>query len=140
MHNRKLLTLEYVKKEPIIFLCIDYELDFLNEKYNSNKAEFIVLYGRRRIGKTALIQEFIKDKKNIFYMATQTSSFEQLSAFSNAILSFTKDEKNYILKDWDSCFDQLYKISKDERVVVVIDEFPYIVKKDDNVPSLLQRG
>jgi len=56
-----------------IFLNREKELKFLNSQFVKNKSSFIVIYGRRRVGKTALIKEFIKDKSALFFMADKQS-------------------------------------------------------------------
>ena len=69
-----------------MFIGRTEELKFLNDRYKSNNAELIVLYGRRRIGKTELIKEFCKDKKHIFYLCNEYPNNIQLNNFSKAFL------------------------------------------------------
>lgn len=114
------------------------ELEILEERYKSGKAEFIIIYGRRRIGKTALILKFLEDKEGIYLLARETSEIENLKRFSQKIAEYFNDL--FLLRNpfrsWDAFFEYLAKI--DERIIVAIDEFPYIVKANPALPSILQ--
>ena len=70
------------------FYCREDELRKLNKRYAGDKFECIVIYGRRRVGKTALINEFCKDKPTIFFSALNTTGKENLEALSKSIMSF----------------------------------------------------
>lgn len=115
------------------------ELEMLEEHYNSNKAELMILYGRRRIGKTELLNKFIENKHAIYFSASETTKALQLASFSNVISYYEKKEdiaSQYLT--WENCFNKLYEMAEKERLIVVIDEFPYLVKKDESIPSILQ--
>ncbi|HIR27664.1 MAG TPA: AAA family ATPase, partial [Candidatus Choladousia intestinigallinarum] len=64
-----------------MFVGREYELDTLNKLYSSNRFEFAVIYGRRRIGKTALINEFTKNKETIFFTGVETNAKQNLDNF-----------------------------------------------------------
>ncbi|MCK5762838.1 MAG: ATP-binding protein [Clostridiales bacterium] len=116
------------------------ELSFLEEKYMSSKAEFVVLYGRRRIGKTALIQEFVKDKAHVFYSAVQITDGVQLQKMSKIIKQFYGDVlySNQFF-DWESLFRFISDHTlKEKKMILVIDEFPYMVQGNKSIPSILQ--
>ncbi|MBR1676603.1 MAG: ATP-binding protein [Clostridia bacterium] len=123
-----------------MFIGRKNELNFLNSAYNSNKAEFIALYGRRRVGKTELLNEFCKDKNAIFYSSSETTDLIQLQAFSKALISY--DEKAFPFvdrfKDWETAFSAILTLSENKKLIVVIDEFPYMVKSNKSIPSILQ--
>ena len=72
------------------FYCREDELRKLNKRYADDKFECIVIYGRRRVGKTALINEFCKDKPTIFFSALNTTGKENLEALSKSIMSFER--------------------------------------------------
>ena len=114
------------------------ELKVLEERYKSDKAEFVVIYGRRRIGKTALILRFLEGKDGIYLLARETSEIENLKRFSQKIAEHFND--SFLLRNpfrsWDAFFEYLAKI--DERFVIAIDEFPYLVKANPALPSVLQ--
>lgn len=116
------------------------ELEALEERYNKGKAEFIVLYGRRRVGKTELIQRFIEEKNGIMLLARTESEKDQLKRFSLLIGEEFKDEvllKNPF-KSWDAFFTYITAKTKDSRIIFAIDEFPFILNTNKAVPSILQ--
>ena len=122
-----------------MFIGRTQELQFLNEHYHSSKAEFIVLYGRRRVGKTELLTEFCKDKPNLFYACTETTDKQQFAKFSECVLSFG-NSRSFIkaFADWEDVFSRLPDLTEKEKLVVVIDEFPYMCKGNSGIPSILQ--
>ncbi len=115
------------------------ELVYLENKFTSNKSEFVVVYGRRRIGKTELLKKFASDKKHIFYSAIETVNKNQLELFSKEILKGTEFEKFIsAFNSWEEAFQFLSDQSKEQRILLVIDEFPYIVNSNPSIPSILQ--
>lgn len=115
------------------------ELNFLEDRYKTNKGEFIVLYGRRRIGKTELLREFSKNKPHFFYVCKESTDKEQLRLFSKKILKETP-MGNYIdsFSSWEDSFEFLKDFQITERKLVIIDEFPYMVNNNRSIPSILQ--
>lgn len=122
------------------FYCREEELRKLNKRYRDDKFECIVIYGRRRVGKTALINEFCKDKPTIFFSALNTTEKENLEAFSKAIMNYERPEKEDtpIFKSYDSALEELTILSEKERVIVVIDEYPYLAKAKPAISAMLQ--
>ncbi|MDW7670532.1 MAG: ATP-binding protein [Bacillota bacterium] len=117
------------------------ELAYLEKKFNSSQSEFLVVYGRRRIGKTELLKKFVSEKKHIFYSAIETVDKNQLELFSKAILKGTELEKFIsAFKSWEEAFEYLAEQSKEQRVLLVIDEFPYMVNGNPSIPSILQNS
>ncbi|WP_297469011.1 ATP-binding protein [Thermococcus sp.] len=116
------------------------ELSLLENRLGSGKGEFIVIYGRRRVGKTALIMEFLKRHGGIYLLARETSDLENLKRFSERIALYFNDE--VLLKNpfqsWDALFEYLHQKSLEERLIVAIDEFPYLVLSNRALPSILQ--
>lgn len=118
------------------------ELAELERRYLQQGFHFPVVYGRRRVGKTRLIQEFVKGKKSIYFMATKQTSDELLRSFSEAIKEQFPDERTkYILafESWEKLFSYIADISKSERIVLVIDEYPYLAESEKAMSSLLQK-
>ncbi|MEA3424206.1 MAG: ATP-binding protein [Bacillota bacterium] len=115
------------------------ELDFLEDRYKSNQGEFVVLYGRRRIGKTELLREFSKNKSHVFYSCKETIDAEQLELFSKKLL---KDNPiaNYLksFSTWEDAFAFINDLQTKEKKLVIIDEFPYMVMNNSSIPSILQ--
>lgn len=126
-------------RRTLMFIGRTQELLFLNEHYLSSKAEFIVLYGRRRVGKTELLTEFCKDKPNLFFACTETTDKQQFLKFSECVLSYGNSRS--LIKafaDWEDIFSRLPDLAGNSRLVVVIDEFPYMCKGNTSIPSILQ--
>ena len=123
-----------------MFLCRENELGKLNRRYRSDSLECIVIYGRRRVGKTALIGEFAKDKPTIFFPALNSSARENLEALSKAIYCFLHPGaiEAPVYASFDAAFAEITRIARRQRVVFVIDELPYLVKADPSVTSRLQ--
>src|SRR3989344_6645249 len=113
------------------------ELAFLNELYERNIAKLIVLYGRRRVGKTELLKEFLKKHKGLYILARQESEAEQLKKVSSQVAEYYNDEvlKSSPFSNWDALFIYL---SEKPRIPIVIDEFPYIVQSSKKITGILQ--
>jgi AAA+ ATPase superfamily predicted ATPase len=122
-----------------IFIDRKNELAVLNERYLRKGAEFIILYGRRRIGKSELIEFFLKTTRGIRFLAREESKHLQLKKISRDCAGFFHDD--FLVQspfgDWDSFFSYLAGKTK-ERIVIAIDEFPYLVKEDPSLPSVIQ--
>ncbi len=123
-----------------MFHCRDKELRDLNKRYNKNDFECIVIYGRRRVGKTALINEFCKGKPTIFFSALNASSQENLEALSKAIYEKTYPgaETAPVYPSFDAAFLEITRMAENERLVFVIDEYPYLAKANKSISSRLQ--
>lgn len=89
-----------------MFIGREAELRFLNDKYNENKAQLIVLYGRRRVGKTETLREFCKGKPHVFFSCTQSTDRVQLQKFSKQLLTENIPAKQYVSEflDWEKAF------------------------------------
>ncbi|MEJ5257316.1 MAG: ATP-binding protein [Fervidobacterium sp.] len=113
------------------------EKDFLNNLISSNKREVVILYGRRRVGKSALLKEVTKDKKVFYYTARKVSKAEQLETFSRVLGSFLKIG-NVSFKTWEDALRSLFTLSTKEKVIVVLDEFQYLAENNEEILSVLQ--
>ncbi|MHA1770024.1 MAG: ATP-binding protein [Candidatus Thorarchaeota archaeon] len=122
-----------------MFVDRETELGLLEKRFERNKAEFIVLYGRRRIGKTTLLLELLRRHNGIYLLARETSKIENLRRFSHKFADYFDDDlvRKNPLHDWDSFFEYLTQKIQN-RQIVVLDEFPYLVKSDSSLPSVLQ--
>lgn len=109
------------------------ELKYLYDIYKTDKAEFITLYGRRRIGKTELLKQFSKDKIYIFYSAKECTDYEQLSSISEKFLGKGKRFEN-----WEGVFNHIAHISAKKKTIIIFDEFPYMIKGNKAIASILQ--
>ena len=119
------------------------EMSQLNRLYESDQAEFYVLYGRRRVGKTELLREFCQEKPHIFFIATLASDAEQLATFSQQVYSFTHSNVplDFTFPSWEAVFVALADLpSTDQpRPIVVLDEFTYLINGNQAIPSILQK-
>ncbi len=115
------------------------ELDSLNKYYTRDKFQFAVFYGRRRVGKTTLINEFCKDKKAIYFVAVESTAKENLEILSSQILSaISPDAPKNPFPSFREAVDYVFEYAKHKRVIFVIDEYPYLAESDKAVSSILQ--
>ena len=123
-----------------MFYGREKELQDLNKRYENNMFECVVIYGRRRVGKTALINEFCKDKSTIFFSALNATAGENLEAMSKAIYSYYNMETIHtpVFRSYDDALAEITRIAQRERVIFVIDEYPYLAKADNSISSRLQ--
>lgn len=121
-----------------IFIGREKELADLNEMYAQDKFQLFVLYGRRRVGKTTFLNEFCKDKPSIFYSAEQSNNKLNLEKFSNLVFHFYQETNLETFLSWTNALSYIDERQKGQRLVLVIDEFPYLVKKNRALLSELQ--
>ncbi len=122
-----------------MFIGRERELETLNSKYSSGKFEFAVIYGRRRVGKTALINEFIKDKDAIFFTGVETNATQNLENFSKCIMEYsTVLPANSVFSSFQAALEYVFELAKTKRIVLVIDEYPYVARASKSLASTLQ--
>lgn len=121
-----------------VFIGREKELAELNDLYEQNKFQLFVLYGRRRVGKTTLLNEFCKNKPSIFYSAEQSNSKLNLEKFSRQVFDFYNENTLEPFSSWENALTYIDNRQKNERLILVIDEFPYLVKKNRALLSELQ--
>ncbi|MCD8023250.1 MAG: ATP-binding protein [Lachnospiraceae bacterium] len=123
-----------------MFIARQREMSFLQEQYDKGEFRMSVIYGRRRIGKSTLIAEFIKDKKAIFYTATKVGKERNLELFSRqAVLTLDPDLEQVAFPSAEAVFDFITRKASSDPLVLVIDEFPYWAEKDESLLSILQK-
>ena len=108
----------------MVLLGRKQELKMLNKRYRSSKFEMVVIYGRRRVGKTALINGFVKDKPVIFYTGIESSAAQNLKSLSQEIMAYRKAPGDAVFSDFKSAIEAAFAIAEEERLVFVIDEYP----------------
>lgn len=123
-----------------MFFCRDNELKIMNKRYKAEKFECIVVYGRRRVGKTALINEFCKDKKTIYFSALNASAQENLHVLSKEIWNCKNPNSLNApeFRSFEDAFEEVSRMGMEERIVFVIDEYPYLAKAENSISSRLQ--
>ena len=142
----KLLNLEYNNHDSVndifgvvnMFIGRQNELSVLDECYNSEQFQFLVMYGRRRVGKTYLLQEFSKIHKTIFFSAQEKNDALNLEDFSKTILNFFGDGYFGNFSGWEAAFRYIGDKCGNDRIVLIIDEFPFIASENPSVKSILQ--
>jgi hypothetical protein len=116
------------------------ELAFLERRYASEQAELVVLYGRRRVGKTELLRRFCEGKPHFFFMAdlaTEASTLAELARRYGELFHDDPDSTHFA--NWDQAIKALARQAGQERLIVVLDEFPYLLQTSPTLPSILQR-
>jgi len=113
------------------------ELTSLETAHSSPGHAFYVVYGRRRVGKTALLKEFCVDRPHLYYLAAQEAEDRQREKFVEQVAG-AFDERVPRIDSWDDAFEYLGELLKTEDRVVIIDEFPYLIEENDSLPSYIQ--
>ena len=115
------------------------EIDFLNQEYAKKESSLIILYGRRRIGKTSLIKEFGKNKNMIYFLATEESEAQNREILKNIVASNLKNELLNSMKvdNWDILFKTIISDKSADKKIIVLDEFQYLGKVNPSFPSTM---
>lgn len=123
------------------FLGREKEILVLEKEY-ARDGGFVVIYGRRRIGKTTLIKQFIKSKNAFYFLATKEVESQSMKRFAGVIARTTGNSvlQKAAFSDWLDLFQAVADYKPNEKKVLVIDEFPYLVKVNDSFPSILQNA
>ena len=123
------------------FLGREKEILGLEKEY-ARDGGFVVIYGRRRIGKTTLIKQFIKSKTAFYFLATKEVESQSMKRFAGVIARTTGNSvmQKAAFSDWLDLFQAVADYKPNEKKVLVIDEFPYLVKVNDSFPSILQNA
>lgn len=122
-----------------MFIGRERELASLNKLYDSAKFEFVVLYGRRRVGKTALINHFIDGKPAIYFMGVESNAKQNLENFSKSVIEYASgiDAETSFLS-FQIALETVFRLSEKERVILAIDEYPYVARASKSLASTLQ--
>jgi len=125
----------------LAFVNRESEIQFLLDRMTSQKAELIIVYGRRRIGKTELLREAFSKKKAIYFMADLGADQDQRRRFSETVHLLYP---NPLLQAdpppaWGPLLRYIVDLGKKERVLLIMDEFPYLCSSEPALPSILQR-
>ena len=122
-----------------MFIGRQKELERLNKLYQAGEFEFVVIYGRRRVGKTALVNEFVKDKDAIFFTGVETNDKQNLENFSKCVLEhgmgITADTT---FASFQTALEYVFLLAENKRMVLVMDEYPYVARASQSLASTLQ--
>ena len=123
------------------FIGREHELGVLEELWGSRDAELYVLYGRRRVGKTELLQQFCQGRRAVYFQAAQVREKDNLRAFRDALATALDDPLTASVEfpDWGAALDFAAERAGGERLGVVLDEFPYLCEATRGLPSIVQR-
>ena len=123
------------------FVDRELEMETLQNEYERDGSALVVLYGRRRVGKTTLISEFIKDKKALFFLASEEAEAQNRNAFKEKVAEFIDSDllRSADIKNWDVLFKSIMDTPFDSKPVIVLDEFQYLGKANPAFPSIFQR-
>ena len=120
-----------------MFIGRERELAALNKLYESDKFEFVVIY--RRVGKTALISQFIDGKNAIYFMGVESNAKQNLENFSRSILHYhTGMDAETSFLSFQAALEYVFKLAEKERVVLAIDEYPYVARSSKSLASTIQ--
>jgi len=117
------------------------ELGYLEKLYKEKNARLLIIYGRRRIGKTELLRQFSKDKKHLFFSSDLSSEQEQLRQFTEKIYQVTGESflQTQAFSSWEASLRYTFDHLIDKIPLIIIDEFPYLCVSNSALPSILQK-
>ena len=117
------------------------EMAKLSAEYKRDSS-FVVIYGRRRVGKTTLIKEFLKDKTAFYFLATEEIDSQSMKRLAGVVARTTQNNllQKAVFTDWLELFQIIANYVPENKKVLVIDEFPYLVKTNPAFPSILQNA
>ena len=121
-----------------MFVGRERELGKLEKLYATDMFQMVVIYGRRRVGKTSLVQEFSKSKRTLFFTALNQADKDNLADFSRKVWEFFQMPQATSFASWSEAFDYLAARALNERFVFVFDELPYAAARNESIPSALQ--
>lgn len=122
-----------------MFIGRQRELAAMQQRYARNHFECVVIYGRRRVGKTALIREFCREKRTLFFTGLETTAKENLQNLSQSIYEAQGGTGTApVYADFSAALTAITALAQKEKLVLVIDEYPYLAKAYPGISSLLQ--
>lgn len=124
-----------------MFVNRENELSYLKNLYERKNAQLLVLYGRRRIGKTELLKHFSKDKNHLYFTSDLTSEQDQLKQFTEKIYRVTDDSflESQLFSSWEALLRYIFDHLPAKTPLIIIDEFPYLCESNNALPSILQK-
>ena len=123
----------------MIFVNRDAELSFLRRSWQEDKSQLIVIYGKRRVGKTALVKEFSNNQPHVYFLADKAPDRDQLRQLSEKVGLYFQDD--FLLsRGFGTWYDFFNYIKSKGKFVMIFDEFPYLIESNPAIPSLFQKG
>lgn len=124
-----------------LFIDRKTELQFLEQEYARKESSLVILYGRRRVGKTALMTKFMENKRAFYFLATEESEQQNRNTFKEDVAVFTGNSLLHAaeINRWEPVFEILVNSAGQERQVILMDEFQYLGKSNPTYPSIFQK-
>lgn len=123
------------------------ELRLLDELWQAQQATLLILYGRRRIGKTRLLTQWaaaVPHRRTFYWVAEPTSAADQLRLFSQAIYNFSSPASPapsaFTYATWRQAWEQVAQLAEQHRLAVLLDEFTYLLEANPGVAGILQNA
>ena len=120
-----------------MFIGREKELATLDKAWRKDDFQFIVMYGRRRVGKSMLLTHFAENKRAIYHLAQETSPKAARDQFSQSVAAFT-GQIGLHFNSWAEALSSIAKLTESQRLLLIIDEFPYLAESDSSLLSLMQ--
>jgi uncharacterized protein len=121
-----------------MFVGREKELSIIENRINSNRFEFGILYGRRRIGKTTLLKQIVQNKNALYYVANSMGLEYNLKQLSQSVATYFNEPISF--DDFESIFKYLAKRSHDQKIIFILDEFTYLMDSNDKILTLIQNA
>lgn len=122
-----------------MFIGRKRELEALERLYRTERFQFPVIYGRRRVGKTALINQFIQGKDAIYFTGVESNEKQNLENFSKSIWAHMADSGEApVFASFQAALEYVFQLSEKQRLILVIDEYPYVARASKSLASTLQ--
>lgn len=125
-----------------MFVNRSAELEQLNAWWNGPGASLGVVWGRRRVGKTALIQHFARDRPTVFHTGGGRPASAELAALSRAaapqLAGLFRELTERPLTDWEDALETMANAAAEQPLLLVLDEWPALVESSPELPSLLR--
>ena len=117
------------------------ELKILEEEYQREESSMVIIYGRRRVGKTELIRQFIKNRHAIYFLATEEAESMNREVFQEQVAEFLDNDllRAAKIERWEPIFQQIAIAAQSQRIIIVIDEFQYIGQSSPAFLSVFQK-
>lgn len=123
-----------------MFIGREREINALEKMYKSDKFEFVVIYGRRRVGKTAIINRFLDGKKSVYFTGVESNAKQNLENFSKSVIEYGSGgiEAETSFSSFQTALEYVFELAQKERLVLAIDEYPYVARSSKSLASTLQ--
>ena len=122
-----------------MFIGRAQELATLERAWARDDFQFIVVYGRRRVGKSRLLTHFANGKRGIYHLAQETNPKTALEQFSGSVAAFS-GQAGLHYQGWGEALDGIASLAESRRLLLAIDEFPYLAEHDHSLLSLFQNA